>query len=77
MSNKAYDTLKLIALILAPILAFAASIVNIWGVEHSEQIVASLTALDTLIGAIVVAASKMYHGDSEDNSDDTNEEEEG
>ena len=75
MSNKAYDTLKLVALILAPILAFAASIVNIWGVEHSEQIVASLTALDTLIGAIVVAASKMYHDDKQ--LEEETEEEEG
>lgn len=75
MSNKAYDTLKLIALILAPALAFAASLVNIWGIEHGEQIVATLTALDTLIGAIVVAASKMYHGDKQ--LEEETEEEEG
>ena len=74
MSNKAYDTLKLIALILAPVLAFAASLVNIWGIEHGEQIVATLTALDTLIGAIVVAASKMYHGDKQ-LEEETDEEE--
>ena len=65
MSNKAYDTLKLVALILAPVLAFAASLVNIWGIPHGEQIVATLTAIDTLIGAIVVAASKMYHDDKQ------------
>ena len=75
MSNKAYDTLKLVALILAPVLAFAASLVNIWGIPHGEQIVATLTALDTLIGAIVVAASKMYHGDKQ--LEEETEEEEG
>ena len=62
MSNRTYDTMKLIALILAPVLAFLASLVNIWGVQHGEQIVATLTAIDTLIGAIVVAANKMYKG---------------
>ena len=75
MSNKAYDTLKLVALILAPVLAFAASLVNIWGIPHGEQIVATMTALDTLIGAIVVAASKMYHGDKQ--LEEETEEEEG
>ena len=61
MSNKVYDNLKVIALILAPVLAFLASLVNIWGLPYGEQIVATLTALDTLIGAVVVAASKAYH----------------
>lgn len=60
MSNKTYDTLKVVALILTPILAFAASLVNIWGIPYGEQIVATLTALDTLIGAVVVVAKKAY-----------------
>lgn len=69
MSNKTYDTLKLVALILAPILAFAASLVNIWGFPHAEQIVATLTALDTLIGAIVVAANKAYNKTDEESEE--------
>lgn len=66
MSNRTYDTLKAIALILAPVLAFLASLVNIWGIQYGEQIVATLTALDTLIGAIVVAAGKAYHKNGEE-----------
>lgn len=61
MSNKQYDTLKIVALVLVPVLAFLSALVNIWGVPYAEQIVASLTALDTLIGTIVVAVSKAYH----------------
>ena len=60
MSNKEYDTLKMIALILTPFLAFLASLTNIWHVPYAEQIVATLTALDTLIGAVVVIANKQY-----------------
>jgi hypothetical protein len=60
MSNKTYDTLKVVALVLTPILAFLASLVNIWGIPYGEQIVATLTALDTLIGAVVVVANKAY-----------------
>ena len=65
MSNVAYDNLKMVALILAPVLVFLASLVNIWGVPYGEQIVATLTAIDTLIGAIVVAANKAYKKDEE------------
>ena len=60
MTNKQYDTLKMIALILTPVLAFLASLTNIWHVPYAEQIVATLTALDTLIGAVVVIANKQY-----------------
>jgi hypothetical protein len=60
MSNKTYDTLKLIALILTPVLAFLASVANIWSIPYSEQIVATLTGIDTLVGAIVVALKTAY-----------------
>ena len=60
MSNKSYDTLKLIALILTPVLAFLASVANIWEIPYSEQIVATLTGIDTLVGAIVVALKTAY-----------------
>lgn len=60
MTNKQYDTLKTIALIITPVLAFLASVVTIWGIPYGEQIVATLTALDTLIGAVVVAANSKY-----------------
>lgn len=73
MSNKTYDTMKLIALILAPVLAFIASLVNIWGIQYGEQIVATLTAIDTLIGAIVVAANKMYRGSAEEPAEEKTE----
>ena len=39
MSNEMYDTLKFIALLITPILAFLASVVNIWNFPHGEQIV--------------------------------------
>ena len=62
MTNQQYDTLKTVALILTPVLAFLASLVNIWGFPHGEQIVATLTAIDTLVGAVVVATNRKYKG---------------
>jgi hypothetical protein len=63
MTNQQYDTLKTVALILTPVLAFLASLVNIWGFPHGEQIVATLTAIDTLVGAVVVVTNRNYKGD--------------
>lgn len=61
MTNKTYDVLKNISLLAVPVLAFLASLCTIWDVPYTEQITATLTAIDTLIGAIVVAASKAYN----------------
>lgn len=60
MSNKTYDIIKLIGLIAVPVLAFIASLCSIWNVPYCEQITASLTAIDTLIGAIVVIVKAYY-----------------
>lgn len=73
MSNRTYDTIKLIALIAVPLVAFIGSVCTIWNVAHAEQITATLTALDTLLGAIVAILSKMYHSREEGDEDGTAE----
>lgn len=60
MSNKVYDAIKNIALIATPVLAFLASLVTIWNVPHGAELTATITALDTLLGAIVVALKISY-----------------
>lgn len=62
MSNKTYDVIKNVALFVAPVLAFIASLCAIWNVPYCEQITATLTALDTLLGALVIVAKKLYDG---------------
>lgn len=60
MSNKMYDTIKNVALIITPILAFLASMISIWNVPYGAELTATLTAVDTLAGAIVIVAKKIY-----------------
>lgn len=60
MSNKTYDTLKMIALIIAPLIVFLSSLLKIWDVPYTAEITATLAALDTLIGALVTALKTMY-----------------
>ena len=61
MSNRTYDTIKIIALICTPLVAFLASICTIWSVPHAQEITATLTAIDTLLGALVVIFAREYN----------------
>ena len=61
MSNRTYDTLKTIAFIFAPLATFIGAVCIIWGVPFSEQITATLAALDTLLGALLGKSSRDYN----------------
>lgn len=62
MSNKAYDFWKNIGMYVLPALATAViTIFEIWGISYGEQIGATITAIDTLLGVILKIASNKYH----------------
>ncbi len=60
VSNKTYDIIKTIALTIAPIATFIAALVDIWGIPYGSQIVATISALDVLVGALVVILKNLY-----------------
>lgn len=66
MSNKTYDTIKNIALFGAPILTFLGSLVTIWAAIITKDplipaaITATLSAIDGLLGGLVIVAKKIY-----------------
>lgn len=60
MSNRAYDILKGIGLVAVPVIVFITALINIWNIPYGDQIIASLAALDVLIGAIVTVAKGQY-----------------
>ena len=70
MDNRTYDIIKLISLIAVPLFAFIGALCSIWNVPHSEQITATLTALDTLLGALVVILAKEYNKPRDIDTDD-------
>lgn len=62
MSNKIYDILKWAAMVLLPALGtlyFAVS--SIWGIPFGEQIVGTITAVDTFLGVILGISSYNYN----------------
>lgn len=61
-SNKDYDTLKWIAQIFLPALGtLYFALAQIWGLPYGEQIVGTITALDTFIGVCLGISSGNYY----------------
>ena len=62
MSNKTYDILKYIAQIVLPALGtFYFALASTWKLPYGEQIVGTITALDTFLGAILMISSSNYN----------------
>lgn len=61
MSNKTYDILKFIALKVLPALAtLILALGAIWHLPYYEAIAATITAIDTFLGAILGISSNEY-----------------
>ena len=61
-SNKTYDVLKWIAMYLIPAagtLYFA--LANIWNLPYGEEVVGTLTAVDTFLGVLLGISTKQYN----------------
>ena len=65
LDNKTYDVLKWIAQYLLPAagtLYFA--LASIWGLPYGEQVVGTITAVDTFLGVLLGISSAQYNKDS-------------
>lgn len=61
LSDKTYSLLKWIALILLPALGtLYFALAGIWGLPFGEQIVGTITAVDTFLGAILGISTNNY-----------------
>ncbi len=65
MSNKTYDIIKKIALLIAPAVVFMTALVDIWGIPYGSQIVATLAALDVFVGVAVEILAANYKKNQE------------
>ena len=64
MSNKTYDTLKFIAQVVLPALGtLYFALAGIWGFPYGEQIVGTITAVDTFLGVLLGISSAQYNKD--------------
>ena len=66
MSNKTYDILKNIALIVLPAFAtFVLTVAQIWNLPYGKEIAATITAIDVFLGAVIKIASMNYAKNNE------------
>ena len=62
MSNKAYDVLKWIAMVVLPAIGtLYFALAGIWGFPYGEEIVGTLSAVETFLGAILVISTAQYN----------------
>lgn len=62
MSNKVYDILKWIAQYLLPALGtLYFALAGIWNFPYGEEVVGTITALDTFLGVILGISSAAYN----------------
>ena len=62
MSNKTYDILKYIAQIVLPALgSLYFGLSQIWGLPYGEEIVGTITLIDTFLGALLKISSNNYN----------------
>lgn len=62
MSNKIYDILKYIAIIVLPALGtLYFALASIWGLPYGEQVVGTITAIDTCLGALLGLSAYKYN----------------
>lgn len=61
LSNKVYDALKWIAQILLPAIGtLYFALAGIWGFPYAEQIIGTITAVDTFLGVLLGISTMQY-----------------
>ena len=62
ISNKLYDILKWLVIIVLPAVATLYSAMsNVWGWPYSEEVVTTITAVDTFLGAVLCISTATYN----------------
>lgn len=70
ISDKTYDILKWVALYLLPAIGtLYFALAGIWGLPYGEQIVGSITAVDTFLGVVLGISSIKYNGHEPEEED--------
>ena len=63
LKDTTYDALKWIAMVLLPALGtLYFALAGIWNLPYSEQVVGTITALDTFLGLLLGISSSNYKG---------------
>lgn len=67
LNDKVYDVLKYVVLIVLPACASMwMAVASIWGFGYTEQVVGTITAVDTFLGAVICVSTAEYNKEERD-----------
>ena len=67
MSNKLYDFLKYLTIIVLPAIgALYAGLSQIWSLPYASEVPATITVICTFLGAILCISTAQYNKDKEE-----------
>ena len=62
MSNKVYNVLKWVAMIVLPALAtLYLGLSNVWGLPYGEEISTTITLINTFLGTVLMISTNQYN----------------
>lgn len=62
LNDKLYDILKWVVIIVLPALAtLYAALASVWGWPYSQEVVTTITAVDTFLGAVLCISTVQYN----------------
>ena len=69
ISNKLYDILKWLVIIVLPAAGtLYAALSTVWAWPYSEEIVTTITAVDTFLGAVLCISTATYNKEAKENN---------
>lgn len=67
LPNKLYDVVKWIVVIVLPAIATLYSVLSpVWGWPYKDEIVTTITAVDTFLGAVLCISTISYNKENKD-----------
>ena len=66
--DKLYDILKWVVIIMLPAVAtLYAALAPVWNWPYCDEVVKSITAVDTFLGAVLCISTATYHKEENEN----------
>ena len=67
LNNKVYDLLKWVCLIVLPAAeTLYLAVSGIWGLPRAQEVVGTIAAVETFLGALLGVSSAQYAGETDD-----------
>ena len=62
LNNKVYDIMKWLGIIVMPAVAtLYAALAAVWAWPYADEVVTTITAVDTFLGAVLCISTAQYH----------------